>query len=68
MFLVSVHEIGHLLGLPHNPSASSVMFFLKLDDSALLDAADLHALADRHKLRAGIFERRGTTAARVTVP
>ena len=68
MFLVSVHEIGHLLGLPHNPSASSVMFFLKLDQSALLDAADLHALAGRHKLRAGIFERGGTTAAQVTVP
>ena len=54
MFVASVHEIGHLLGLPHNPDESSVMFFLELDDAPALDAADLDALAIRHKLRAGI--------------
>jgi len=68
MFLVSVHEIGHLFGLPHNPSGSSVMFFLKLDESVSLDTTDLDALADRHKLRAGILDKSGITAARVTVP
>ena len=65
MFVISVHEISHLLGLPHNPSGSSVMFFLDLDDSVPLDAADLAALASRHKMRAGISEKGGLTSARI---
>ncbi len=66
MFVVSVHEIGHLLGLPHNPSGSSVMFFLELDDPVFLDVADLNALAGRHKLRAGIFGNGGLAAIPVS--
>lgn len=50
-FFVAVHELGHLLGLPHNPSASSIMFYLNVDEPFVLDKADLTALAAIHKLR-----------------
>jgi hypothetical protein len=55
MFLDSVHEIGHILGLAHNPSDSSVMYFFGVDKTASLDTADLNALASKHTLRPGIF-------------
>ena len=52
-YMVAVHEVGHMLGLPHNPNARSVMFFLCVDGPVMLDAADLEALAARHRLRVG---------------
>ncbi|HTA41140.1 MAG TPA: matrixin family metalloprotease [Bryobacteraceae bacterium] len=63
LFLDSVHEIGHLFGLPHNPSSSSVMFFSDFDQDVCLDAADLEVLAARHKLRPGIFVDRALAVA-----
>ena len=66
MFLDAVHEIGHLLGLTHNPNDSSVMFAFELDKAALLDAVDLAALASRHQLRPDLAFTKG--GVRVTVP
>jgi hypothetical protein len=68
MFLDSVHEIGHMLGLPHNPDELSVMFFFELEKSASLDAADLEALAAHHRLRAGVVDKGGLTGSRIVVP
>ncbi|HXJ43094.1 MAG TPA: matrixin family metalloprotease [Bryobacteraceae bacterium] len=69
MYMVSVHEIGHVLGLPHNPHASSVMFYLELDKPASLDATDLEALALRHQLRGDIAEpKRGSRDIRIPLP
>lgn len=50
-FLVAIHELGHMFGLTHNPSAWSVMYYLHLDGPLLLEPADLTALAAHHKLR-----------------
>jgi hypothetical protein len=58
MFRHSVHEIGHLFGLHHNPDISSVMFFSDFGQDASLDIGDLKALASMHKLRRGILERK----------
>jgi hypothetical protein len=51
MFLTAVHEIGHMFGLKHNPSSRSVMYYLDLEGSEVLDTQDLSALASRHRLR-----------------
>jgi hypothetical protein len=50
MYYYSVHEIGHLLGLGHNPSHHSVMYFQDAPGPERLDSTDLIALATTHKL------------------
>ena len=46
-----IHEIGHLLGLKHNPSPTSIMFAIDVDGSNKLDSQDLRAIASEHALR-----------------
>jgi hypothetical protein len=50
MYVTAVHEIGHMLGLKHNPSASSIMYFLDLEGPEVLDNRDLVSLAEHHQL------------------
>jgi hypothetical protein len=50
-YRISVHEIGHILGLRHNSNTRSLMYDLDLECSQELDAADLASLRARHKLR-----------------
>lgn len=51
LYMISIHEIGHLFGLEHNPNAMSVMYFMEVDGPERLDETDIAALAVRHKLR-----------------
>jgi hypothetical protein len=51
LYLTAVHEIGHMLGLKHNPSVRSVMYYLDLQGTEVLDQTDLAMLAVRHRLK-----------------
>jgi len=50
-YQISLHEIGHVLGLQHNSDAMSVMYSFNLEGQEWLDLTDLTALAAHHKLR-----------------
>jgi hypothetical protein len=51
LYRISVHEIGHVLGLQHSSNAMSVMYGLDLEGPEWLEPTDLVALAQLHKLR-----------------
>jgi len=51
-YATAIHEIGHLLGLPHNPSAHSVMFYIDIRGDEVLDASDIATLSSHHRMRA----------------
>ena len=51
MYATAVHEFGHMLGLKHNASSQSVMYFLNIDGNEVLDSKDILELSKHHKLR-----------------
>jgi hypothetical protein len=57
LYRISVHEIGHILGLQHSVSATSVMYGLDLDGPEWLDLTDLAVLAAHHKMRLATFDQ-----------
>jgi hypothetical protein len=68
MFLDSVHELGHLLGLNHNPDEASIMFFFGLDKFEWLQESDLSALSMKHSLKPGFLLRHGFAKLPVVTP
>jgi predicted Zn-dependent protease len=57
IYATAVHEIGHILGLKHNESSRSVMYFLNVNGTAVLDGKDIRELSRRHKLRPEVLEK-----------
>ncbi|HEV1288117.1 MAG TPA: matrixin family metalloprotease [Bryobacteraceae bacterium] len=56
-YRISVHEIGHMLGLQHSSNPISVMYFLDLEGPECLDPTDLAVLAKHHKLRIATLDK-----------
>lgn len=54
---VWAHEIGHLLGLRHNPAPRSLMYYIDVNPGSTLDDYDLRALATLHTLRSTSLAR-----------
>jgi len=50
-YAISVHELGHLFGLHHNPNKNSVMYYMSVPGDQALDVADIAALSARHRMK-----------------
>jgi len=57
LYRISLHEIGHMLGLQHSSNPASVMYFLDLEGLEWLEPADLAALAKHHKMRISALDQ-----------
>jgi hypothetical protein len=57
IYAAAVHEFGHMLGLKHNASSHSIMYFLDVDGTEVLDGEDILELSKRHELRPAISEK-----------
>jgi hypothetical protein len=55
IYATAVHEIGHILGLKHNVNIHSVMYFLDVDSTVVLDRKDILNLSRHHELRPAIL-------------
>jgi hypothetical protein len=51
IYATAVHELGHMLGLKHNPNSRSIMYFLDVDGDQCLDREDILELSAHHELR-----------------
>jgi hypothetical protein len=56
IYASAVHELGHMLGLKHNASSRSVMYFLNLNGTEVLDGTDIVELSKRHMLQPAIWD------------
>jgi hypothetical protein len=68
MFLDSVHELGHLLGLSHSASESSIMFYFGLDKFEWVEPSDLNVLSRKHALKPGFVRDHGFSKVPVVPP
>jgi hypothetical protein len=66
MYGIAVHEFGHVLGLQHNASSRSIMYFLNVNGTEVLDDKDILDLSSHHKLRAN-SEQGAQTLVRVAL-
>jgi hypothetical protein len=61
IYATAVHELGHMLGLKHNESSHSVMYFLDVNGTEVLDSEDILELSKKHELRPAIHRKRFLT-------